>query len=112
MISSDTLKFLKNLEKNNTREWYAEHKKIYERARKEFTGLLDIAADQLNQNDVIDTKKIFRINRDVRFSKDKSPYKTNLSGYFTRVKAPKFMMPPFLSGVAFLLIAGLFKVRE
>ena len=89
MISSDTLKFLKDLEKNNTREWYAEHKKIYERARKEFTGLLDATADQLNQNDVIDTKKIFRINRDVRFSKDKSPYKTNLSGYFTRASAAR-----------------------
>lgn len=89
MIRIDTLNFLQNLEDNNTREWYAEHKKIYERARKEFAVLLDITADQLNQTDAIEDKKIFRINRDVRFSKDKSPYKTNLSGYLTRAGAAR-----------------------
>ena len=62
MIRIDTLNFLQNLEDNNTREWYAEHKKIYERARKEFAVLLDITADQLNQTDAIEDKMIFRIN--------------------------------------------------
>lgn len=84
MISSPTLTFLKELSKHNTREWFTQNKKHYERARKEFSGLIDNTAEQLGLTDVLEDKKIFRINRDVRFSADKSPYKENLSGFFTR----------------------------
>lgn len=89
MINRATLDFLKELRKHNTREWFAEHKKDYEMARKEFSKLIDVSADELNLTDVIESKKIFRINRDVRFSKDKSPYKNNLSGFFTRATAAR-----------------------
>jgi uncharacterized protein (TIGR02453 family) len=89
MINVDTLQFLKDLKKHNTREWFTENKKAYDKARKEFSRLIDISAEELNQTDVIDTKKIFRINRDVRFSKDKSPYKKNFSGFFTRASATR-----------------------
>jgi uncharacterized protein (TIGR02453 family) len=89
MISSSTLSFLKELQKHNTRDWFTEHKKEYEHARKRFSQLLDATAEELNGTDVIDSKKIFRINRDVRFSKNKSPYKNNLSGYFTRATAAR-----------------------
>ena len=89
MISPSTLNFLKELQKHNTRDWFTEHKKDYEQARKGFSQLLDATADELNLTDVIDSKKIFRINRDVRFSKNKSPYKNNLSGYFTRATAAR-----------------------
>lgn len=89
MISSSTLTFLKELQKHNTREWFAENKKQYEKARKEFSGLVDATAEQLGLTDVLESKKIFRINRDVRFSKDKSPYKQNLSGFFTRAGAAR-----------------------
>ena len=84
MIKSGTLNFLKELQMHNTREWFAENRKSYELARNEFSNLMDDTAEFLNQSDVIEAKKIFRINRDIRFSKDKSPYKQNLSGYFRR----------------------------
>jgi uncharacterized protein (TIGR02453 family) len=84
MINKRTLTFLEELRKHNTREWFAEYKKDYENARREFSKLIDISAEELNLTDVIESKKIFRINRDVRFSKNKSPYKHNLSGFFTR----------------------------
>jgi uncharacterized protein (TIGR02453 family) len=84
MISPSTLSFLKELKKNNTRDWFTEYKKEYENARMEFSKLIDASAEELNLTDVIDSKKIFRINRDVRFSRDKSPYKNKLSGFFTR----------------------------
>lgn len=89
MISLPTLTFLKELRKHNTREWFTENKKRYEKARKEFSQLIDATADELSLTDAIEAKKIFRINRDVRFSKDKSPYKQNLSGYFTRASAAR-----------------------
>jgi uncharacterized protein (TIGR02453 family) len=89
MINVPTLTFLKELKVHNTREWFAEHKKAYEMARKEFSNLIDVTAEELNLTDVIESKKIFRINRDVRFSKDKSPYKNNLSGFFTRATAAR-----------------------
>ena len=89
MINKSTLTFLEELKQHNTRDWFTEHKKAYENARKEFSGLIDDVAQELNLTDVIEAKKIFRINRDVRFSKDKSPYKKNLSGYFTRAGAAR-----------------------
>ncbi len=89
MISPSTLSFLKELKKNNTRDWFAEHKNEYEQARKGFSQLIDETAEELNLTDVIDSRKIFRINRDVRFSKNKSPYKNNLSGFFTRATAAR-----------------------
>ena len=92
MISPSTFNFLKDLQKHNTRDWFVEHKKDYEQARKGFSKLLDATAEELNLTDVIDSKKIFRINRDVRFSKNKSPYKNNLSGYFTRATAARILL--------------------
>lgn len=89
MITKDTLKFLGELKQHNTREWFHEHKKRYESAKKEFGLLMDNLAEELNRTDVLEDKKIFRINRDIRFSKDKSPYKSNLSGYFTRSGADR-----------------------
>ena len=89
MISPSTLNFLKDLQKHNTRDWFVEHKNDYEQARKGFSKLLDATAEELNLTDVIDSKKIFRINRDLRFSKNKSPYKNNMSGYFTRATAAR-----------------------
>ncbi|MDB4174267.1 DUF2461 domain-containing protein [Bacteroidia bacterium] len=89
MIQQATFSFLKDLQKNNTRDWFKENKKRYDTARKELLSFLDATADQLNLTDVLEDKKIFRINRDIRFSKDKSPYKSNLSGYFVRAGASR-----------------------
>ncbi len=78
-----TLDFLSDLEKNNSREWFHGNKKRYQEARSAFENLI---VDVLSKFDrVFDIPPlhpkdaIFRINRDVRFSKDKSPYNTNMS---------------------------------
>jgi len=87
-ISPNTLKFLKDLTKNNRRDWFHDHKAEFEKARDEFVQLVYELADGVANFDeevkrVLShekTVKIFRIYRDVRFSKNKSPYKTNFAG--------------------------------
>lgn len=83
MITKTTIQFLKQLEKNNNKPWFDEHRKEYESAKKDF---LQLTEKILNEISDIDTEVahlapkdcVFRINRDVRFSKNKSPYKTNM----------------------------------
>jgi uncharacterized protein (TIGR02453 family) len=89
MVHPKTFKFLKDLRKHNNREWFTTNKKDYEQVRSGILSLMDDMEAGLNSSDVIDKKKIFRINRDVRFSKDKSPYKHNFSGYFGRSGASR-----------------------
>ncbi|MEA5457094.1 DUF2461 domain-containing protein [Sinomonas sp. JGH33] len=68
--------FYAELEENNTREWWLEHKDVYERAiRGPMLALLDALSGEFGEG------KAFRPNRDVRFSKDKSPYKTSQGGF-------------------------------
>jgi uncharacterized protein (TIGR02453 family) len=82
MLQASTIHFLENLQKNNNKEWFEKNKKVYELAKQDF---INLTASVLNEFAIHDTalahlepkKCIFRINRDVRFSKDKSPYKTN-----------------------------------
>lgn len=65
--------FYAELEENNSKAWFDEHRDVYERAvRLPLEELLDAAADEFGSDG-----KVFRPNRDVRFSKDKSPYKTH-----------------------------------
>jgi len=84
MFKQDTLDFLSNLEANNNRDWFHENKKIYEKEvkkpLKEFAQeLIDLVlGEKAFLKDIQPKDCIFRINRDIRFSKDKSPYKTNL----------------------------------
>ncbi|WKB81112.1 DUF2461 domain-containing protein [Cellulophaga omnivescoria] len=87
VISKNTFGFLNKLKENNTREWFLEHKeefKVEENAFKEFITLL---GEKLNEHDDIEKSKVFRIYRDVRFSKNKTPYKVHLAGSFTRAGA-------------------------
>jgi uncharacterized protein (TIGR02453 family) len=84
----DTLRFLRELKKNNNREWFAEHKERYEKNVKEpMQMLLGGLASRLHTFDpeiVIEPKKaMYRIYRDVRFSTDKSPYKSWIAAAFT-----------------------------
>lgn len=68
--------FYAELEENNTKEWWIDHREVYERAvRGPITALLDELSPEFGQG------KAFRPNRDVRFSKDKSPYKTSQGGF-------------------------------
>lgn len=78
-----TLKFLKQLSKNNNKEWFDVHRKTYENNKAEFEGVVKLVIEKIIQFDNkllgLEAKKcLFRINKDVRFSKDKSPYKINM----------------------------------
>lgn len=82
MLHASTIKFLTDLKKNNTKEWFDKNKKNYETAKQNFIELTTEVLAGIAKTDIslahLEAKKcIFRINRDVRFSKDKSPYKTN-----------------------------------
>ena len=83
MLRSSTIKFLKDLKKNNNKSWFDKNRKVYEEAKADFARFIQAVIDQHAKNDpsiknLVAKDCMFRINRDVRFSKDKSPYKTNL----------------------------------
>ncbi len=84
MISKELFQFLKDLKQNNTREWFNNHKPIFQHHQKEVKVFYQAVEDRLLQTDQIEKHKVFRIYRDVRFSKDKTPYKTRFAGYFIR----------------------------
>ncbi|RNA63104.1 DUF2461 domain-containing protein [Chryseobacterium nematophagum] len=82
ILSQKTFDFLKKLSKNNDREWFNENKKLYTEAQENVISFLEELIKEMGNFDEelakIDAKKaLFRIYRDTRFSKDKSPYKTN-----------------------------------
>ena len=83
MLTKNTLEFLKNLADNNNRDWFAEHRAAYDSAKKEFEKLIQEILVGVNTFEALPNTHvkdcIFRINRDIRFSKDKAPYKQWLS---------------------------------
>lgn len=81
-----TLEFLSKLASHNDRDWFAEHKKDYDKSQKEFKDFVFALADKMKSHDVIDDAgtKVYRIYRDVRFSNDKSPYNQHRSAHFKR----------------------------
>lgn len=87
-IKKSTLTFLRQLAKNNNREWFNENKKAYEAGRENVAEFAQALLDRLAETDVLATesgkKSMFRIYRDVRFGKNKDPYKTNYAGQFVR----------------------------
>jgi len=100
-IKKETLQFLKDLKKHNDRDWFAKHKTRYEDAYTDwqrFTGELiagiskfdkHIAAAKFSPKDCV-----FRIYRDIRFSKDKTPYKTHFASEFSTKKG-KWQVPGY-----------------
>ena len=89
VIQPSTLKFLKDLKKNNNKPWFDAHRKEYEAAKKDFEQMIQAVIDRHGKTDkTISHLKakdcLFRINRDIRFSKDKTPYKTNMGAYINR----------------------------
>ena len=83
MISKHLLKFLEDLKANNNRDWFIENKKSYEEFKKDYhqliLGFLEIMKPQDANLELLEVKNCaFRINRDIRFSKNKAPYKTHL----------------------------------
>ena len=86
MISKDTLDFLNKLKTNNNRDWFNDNKKEFKRIEADVKKTYNQLLELLKIHDDIDKLKLFRIYRDVRFSKNKQPYKTHFGGAFHRRK--------------------------
>ena len=89
VIEKETISFLKSLEKNNHREWFLGHKQQYEAALANMNAFKDAVIAGLQKKDQIEDGRVFRIYRDVRFSKDKAPYKNNFGIHFTRATSQR-----------------------
>jgi len=87
LITPAVFSFLKKLEKNNNRDWFTEHKKEYEVLKNDMKSFFNTLGDEVKLHDEIERVKIFRIYRDVRFSKNKTPYKINFSSSLSRAGA-------------------------
>lgn len=85
MITPATFRFLSELKDHNNREWFEANKPRYQAGQKEVLAFGKALAAEMAKHDELEPPQVFRIYRDVRFSKDKTPYKTHLSGSFTRV---------------------------
>ena len=88
-INPSTLKFLSDLDRHNDKAWFDENRSRYEEARKNYSHFIQAVIDEITVFDPIfrglEAKScIFRINRDIRFSKDKSVYKTNFGAFMVR----------------------------
>lgn len=98
MISKQTLTFLKKLKANNNREWFQENKELYLSAKANMEEVVEKIIKEVQRFDpeLKDTtvkKSLFRIYRDVRFGKNKLPYKTNLGAAISKGK--KMNMPGY-----------------
>jgi uncharacterized protein (TIGR02453 family) len=88
MLSPETMTFLKRLDRNNNREWLQSHKPDFEAAKEDFARFVADLIGRIAQFDpkiggLLPESCTFRIYRDVRFSKDKKPYKTNFGAYLS-----------------------------
>lgn len=121
-MKSSTLQFLKTLDKNNNRDWFNENKNLYTEAHEDVIDFVEQLIEEIAFFDEkigkLDAKKsLFRIYRDTRFSKDKSPYKPNFgaglgmgkgsqaSGYYLHIEPGK----SFLAGGVYMPEAATLK---
>jgi uncharacterized protein (TIGR02453 family) len=88
VLQQQNFDFLKAIAKNNNREWFTSNKGLYEAAHENTIDFAEAVLQGLKSIDEIETptgkKSLMRIYRDVRFSKDKTPYKSNWGGGFKR----------------------------
>ena len=115
MIKKETLDFLRKLTKNNNRDWFTENKNLYTEAQTDVIGFVENLIEKVAEFDEeigkMDPKKsVVRRYRDRRFSKDKTPYKTNfgvslgigkgnkISGYYLHIEPGK----SFLAGGVYM----------
>jgi uncharacterized protein (TIGR02453 family) len=94
MITKEALLFLEDLIANNNTDWMHANKKRYENYKKDYHQYISSLLSEIKPLDQslepLEVKNCtFRINRDIRFSKDKSPYKTNMGVWFTQNKFRK-----------------------
>ncbi|RBQ10399.1 DUF2461 domain-containing protein [Pedobacter miscanthi] len=89
MLKKETLNFIKNVAENNNREWFAANKDVYEAAKADVLELVASLIPELAKIDPLlsaeadPRKSLLRIYRDVRFSKNKDPYKNNFGIWFS-----------------------------
>ena len=81
LIPKSTFLFFDSLRKNNNRDWFTKNKSTFKDLELEIKLFGDEIKNRLINSDFIDRFKLFRIYRDVRFSKDKTPYKTHFGLY-------------------------------
>ena len=84
-VEKSTFQFLRELQKNNNREWFADHKTTYTKAQQNAKEVFAVIKDNLEVHDEIEKSKMMRIYRDVRFSKDKTPYKAHFANSYSRL---------------------------
>lgn len=89
MAHKELLTFLDKLHKNNNREWFHDHKAEFKKLEQETKQFFKQVEDCLQEMDVIQRHASYRIYRDVRFAKDKSPYNNWLSASFIRATAAR-----------------------
>ncbi|RXR18992.1 DUF2461 domain-containing protein [Flavobacterium amnicola] len=97
MISKAALDFLSELAQNNNRDWFNENKKRFEKHQSEIKSFFQEINQELSAKDKLEKMQMHRIYRDIRFSKDKTPYKNNFSVSYDRAK-------PYLRGGYYLHI--------
>ena len=89
VISNSIFSFFKRLKLNNNREWFLENKSVFKSHESQVKIFGEELKNRLNKFDNIDRFKVFRIYRDIRFSKDKTPFKTHFGLTWHRIK-PKY----------------------
>lgn len=85
MLENFVFDFLKKLKKNNNREWFNNNKKEYTKAHQKTKEFFEYVNNKLQVHDEIERSKMMRIYRDVRFSKDKTPYKPRFANSYSRL---------------------------
>lgn len=89
MIQPSTVSFLKKLAKNNNKPWFDANRAVYQDARTDFAAFIDQLIEEHGKSDpqiahLAAKDCMFRINRDIRFSKNKTPYKKNFAASINR----------------------------
>ena len=118
-FSKETVAFFRGLKRNNSRDWFESHREIYQihvlEPAKAFVVAMGLRLKEISPDIVAApkvNKSIFRLNRDTRFSLDKSPYKPNLGIYFwegprSRMESPGFYVhlepPTFVLGAGYYM---------
>lgn len=89
MITTPTFKFLKDLKINNNRTWFEQNRSRYINGKEEFENFIESVLLKMKKfdNNLVDLEAkncLFRLNRDVRFSHDKTPYKKHFSAFMAK----------------------------
>ena len=89
MLQPDTVRFIERLSENNNKPWFDAHRDEYVAAKADFERFVELLMGQLVEIEpALSEQKakdsIFRIFRDVRFSKDKTPYKGHFGVYLSK----------------------------